>query len=426
MVRRRPLLAAFMVFAALGGEAWSEPADPPLFPSYQGRVMCGYQGWFRAEGDEAGVGWGHFGTGRRFDPEHVTIDAWPDVTEYAKTYETAFVNADGSKARVFSSVDASAADLHFAWMKAYGIDGAFMQRFFDYGRSPQTRRVPDRVLRNAFEASQKHERAIAVMYDLSGLRPGADDCSIVIADWKHLVDDLKVKKFGARQTYLHHNGRPLVAVWGIGFPDRPYDIRKIGIDKLIGFLKDDPVYGGCSVMLGVPTYFRDLDSDCARDPYLHDLIRSVDVVMPWMVGRFTLNLYGDMNRYASHVEKDVAWCASNRVDYAPCVYPGFSWHNLSKIEFGGANPLNQIPRHKGRFFWQQASTAIEKGAAMLYVAMFDEMDEGTAIFKCSNTPPVNGKFIDMEGLPADFYLKLAGRAGRMLRREIPFSKELDR
>ena len=56
---------------------------------------------------------------------------------------------------------------------------------------------------------------------------------------------------------------------------------------------------------------------------------------------------------------------------------------------------------------------------MIYVAMFDEVDEATAIFKCTNDPPTGdgAKFITYEGLPSDHYLKLAGRAGRLLRGE---------
>ena len=64
------------------------------------------------------------------------------------------------------------------------------------------------------------------------------------------------------------------------------------------------------------------------------------------------------------------------------------------------------------------------GATMAYVAMFDEMNEGTAIFKCTDHPPVGeSKFVDMEGLPSDHYLWLAGQGGRMLRGEIEATEQ---
>ena len=58
---------------------------------------------------------------------------------------------------------------------------------------------------------------------------------------------------------------------------------------------------------------------------------------------------------------------------------------------------------------------------MLYVAMFDEVNEGTAIFKCSDNPPVSSiaKFINMDGVPSDHYLWLTSEAGKMLRKEKP-------
>ena len=57
---------------------------------------------------------------------------------------------------------------------------------------------------------------------------------------------------------------------------------------------------------------------------------------------------------------------------------------------------------------------------MIYVAMFDEMDEGTAVFKCTSDSPVgDSPFITFEGLPNDHYLWLTGMGGKLLRGELP-------
>jgi hypothetical protein len=414
-------LVALTVLTLSQASAGTKHSPSSRYPSYEGRIMCGYQGWFRAEGDGSGRGWVHYGP-RRFDPEHCSVDLWPEVSEYPKTYPTGFKSSDGSPARVFSSWDASTVDLHFLWMQQYGLDGAFMQRFFDVTRTEKSRANSRVILGHALKAAQKYELAIAVMYDLSGLKPG-EDCSSLIQDWKELVDELKLTSQGTNQTYLYHRGKPLVTIWGIGFPDRPYNIHSIGLEKLIDFLKNDPQYGGCSVMLGVPNYFRDLRADTVSDPYLHELMAQADVIIPWMVGRFSASLYGEMNRYGAQVAADQAWCAARKLDYVPCVYPGFSWYNLSH----GRDPHDAIPRLKGRFYWGLMTTAIESGAKMIYVAMFDEIDEATAIFKCTSKPPTGqppAKFVTYEDLPSDHYLWLTGQAGRILRGEVAADKEL--
>jgi hypothetical protein len=86
-------------------------------------------------------------------------------------------------------------------------------------------------------------------------------------------------------------------------------------------------------------------------------------------------------------------------------------------------PLDAIPRLQGRFFWSQITAAKNVGADMLYVAMFDEVDEGTAIFKATNSPPIgpgeNVKFLTYEGLPSDHYLRLTDLAGQVIRGTIP-------
>src|ERR1035441_3384058 len=322
------LLVALAVLTSSPACAGTKHSLSSRYPSYEGRIVCGYQGWFRAEGDGSGRGWVHYGASGKFDATNCTVDLWPDVSEYQKTYPSAFKSSVGSPARVFSSWDDSTVDLHFLWMQQYGIDGVFMQRFFDVTRTEESRRDGGVILGHALKASERHERAIAVMYDLSGLKPG-EDCASLIQDWKELVDELKLTSQGTNQTYLYHRGKPLVAIWGLGFPDRDYNIRKIGIEKLMDFLKNDPQYGGCSVMLGVPTYFRDLRADTSSDPFLHEIMAKADVIMPWMVGRFSACLYGEVNRYSAQVAADMAWCSARKLDYAPCVYPGFSWHNLS-------------------------------------------------------------------------------------------------
>lgn len=75
----------------------------------------------------------------------------------------------------------------------------------------------------------------------------------------------------------------------------------------------------------------------------------------------------------------------------PVIFPGFSWHNL---QVSGENPdhpgpYDQIPRRQnGTYFLQDQGNEVAKvGARTIYVAMFDEVNEGTAIFKCSRKPP---------------------------------------
>lgn len=423
------LLIFLITFSFTSVYAQNKHGKTTKYKSYKGLIMAGYQGWFRAPEDGSNKGWGHFGRNGRFDNQHNTIDFWPDVSEYKKTYKTSFKYPDGKAAEVFSSVDKSTTELHFKWMKEYGVDGVFMQRFFGVTRGYKDSNKPqDIILRNALEAAKKNGRSIGVMYDLSGLKADGEDCSSVIEDWKMLVDELKVTNQGDDQTYIFHNGKPLVTIWGLGFPDRSYDIRKIGVNCLIDFLKNDPEYGGCSVMIGVPTYFRELNKDCLPDPYLHELIKSVDIVLPWMVQRFTPLVHKPVDHIRDHVMADIKWCKEIGVDYVPIAYPGFSWRNLSlgRPEHARYTAYGAIPRLGGRFFWDQMVTFIGAGAEMIYVAMFDEIDEGTAIMKVSDNPPNSEKahFVDNDGMPSDHYLWLTGQAAKMLRKEIPVIKEM--
>lgn len=275
---RAKVLLGFVCLYGQLLQAQVKHATATLYPSYKGLVMAGYQGWFRAEGDGTGQGFNHYFR----NVDHCGIDMWPDMTEYKKQYATPFKTTDGKQATLFSSYDESTVALHFSWMKQYGVDGVFMQRFFTTAKEKKNSNNSSlAVLRHAFQQASVNKRAIAIMYDLSGLRASGEDCSQLIADWKYLVDSLKITDQAGAKTYLHHNGKPVVAIWGVGFPDRPYNIRNIGLERFMDFLQHDPEYGQCAVMLGVPTFWRDLNADCVNDPYLHTLIKKADILLPW-------------------------------------------------------------------------------------------------------------------------------------------------
>lgn len=377
------------------------------FKSIRNLVMAGYQGWFNTPEDGAGLGWKHFEKEKEFKPGKCTIDLWPDVSEYEKTYETAFKLPDETPAKVFSSYDASTTDLHFKWMKQYGIDGVFMQRFVVSIRNQKGKDNYNKILNNAVLSAEKYDRAICLMYDLSGMEAGEED--ILIRDWKELCEKYKLVSRN-NNHYVYHHGKPLVAVWGIGFNDR----RKYGyeqVKKIIDFLKSE----GCSILVGVPTHWRTLTIDAVSDTRLLELVKQADIVHPWLVGRFDNHTY---ESYRKSIEEDIKWCKANGKDYMPVLFPGFSWHNMKKDA-----PQNMIPRLGGRFFWQQVKGAVDAGAESLYLAMFDEIDEGTAFFKCTNTPPVGeSSFITYEGEAPDHYLWLAGEAAKYLRGELRSSR----
>ncbi|MCX7007578.1 MAG: glycoside hydrolase family 71/99-like protein [Kiritimatiellaeota bacterium] len=377
-----------------------------------GKVMCGYQGWFNTEGDGAERGLVHWIKHHGpLAPGNAKIDLWPDVSELGadERFATGFKFADGRTAEVFSAFKQATVLRHFQWMRDYGIDGAFVQRFISGLRDPRVLRHNNSVLAHCREGANRNGRTYAVMYDLSGL--GANRTAEVMDDWRalrtrmHVCDD---------PAYLHHRGRPLVALWGVGFNDnRRYTLADCR--QLVEFFKQD----GCAVMLGGPPYWLELKHDAVADPALLEIIALAAVVSPWSVGR-----YHTPAQAAKTAEKtwqpDLAWCAAHKLDFLPVVFPGFSWFNM----YGRA--FNEAPRLKGAFFWSQFVAAKRAGATMIYVAMFDEVDEGTAIFKCTNEPPLGGesKFLTYEGLPSDHYLWLAGEGARLLRGERPLEDQL--
>lgn len=378
-----------------------------------GKVLCGYQGWFTAAGDGSPRPWTHYAIQGKFEPGFSAVDMWPDMSEMDddEKYPTPFRFAGGEVATVFSSQNDKTVRRHFQWMRDHDLDGVFLQRF-PTGRDGTSAQVLNNVVVNVQRAANETGRCWALMYDLSGKREGEIE-SVVKADWKRLIDKMRLGKDVNDKSYLQHNGKPVVAVWGIGFSDnRRYTLAEC-LD-LVKFLKDDPVYGGYCVMIGVPTYWRERTRDCLDDPLVHQIVETADIVSPWTIGRYSTP--EQATRYVETVAKgDATWCREHNVEYLPVVFPGFSWQNLERGR-GREAKLNAIPRLGGKFLEAQYRAHIESGATMVYQAMFDEIDEGTAIFKCATEVPVGASaFANETDLPSDFYLKLVSKWTKTLR-----------
>lgn len=383
-------------------------ADPA---SLFGKVMCGYQGWFATPTDGSNLGWVHYGFNK---PGQCHIDLWPDVSELDadERFDTPLKLANGTKAQVYSSANPKTVRRHFEWMREHGIDGIFLQRFGTVLKDKRFRAHHDTVLQHVRDSATAAGRTWCVMYDLSGLKSGELE-SVIMQDWKRLRTELRILD---DPTYQRHAGKPVVAVWGIGFNDgRDYTLDES--HALLRFLHDNPEFGKLTVMAGVPWQWRTLDGDAIRDPKLYEALKSADILSPWAVGR-----YGSpedaKHRISSVHETDAKWCREHGQDYLPVVFPGFSWRNLSKMR-GVDAPLNAIPRLGGEFLWSQARERIAGGSSMLYIAMFDELDEGTAIFRTTSDVPVGAEgFVTERELKSDHYLWLTGMIGKALRREI--------
>ncbi|MEO0510225.1 MAG: glycoside hydrolase family 71/99-like protein [Verrucomicrobiota bacterium] len=363
------------------------------------KVMTGYQGWFGHKDDGYNFGERHWGK-ILDDPPRCTVDLWPDMSELDddEKYLTNFKYPDGTPGMVFSSRNKKTVVRHFKWMREHNIHGVFKQRFgarFVNNKGNYYESADDlQVLSHVREGANRYGRLFALMYDVSFNAATVDG---MIEDWKRLYHKMRITETPA---YMRHRGGPVVTFWG--YADKTRDWDPVAAEKLFKFFKD-PANGGCTIMVGVP------DNDWARwdDERMELLKKYVTIVSPWTVGRYR-SPEDARKFFRNRVPGDLAVTRANDLDYYPVIFPGFSWTNLKQ----GAE-LNLIPRLGGRFLWTQGELIKEYGINMVYAAMFDEVDEGTALFKVTNNPPI-GRFATLEGYPSDYYLRLTGLIGQMV------------
>jgi hypothetical protein len=381
------------------------------------KLMMGYQGWFACPGDGSALNkWVHWFRSQTATATNATVDFWPDIAELDadELFATAMTLPGGGPARVYSPYREKTVVRHFRWMKDNQLDGVFLQRFSSGLSNPDSFAFKNQVTANVRVGAETYGRVFAIMYDISG-QNAATLVSTLTNDWAYLANTLRVTD---SPGYVRHRGKPVVTIWGFGFTDRPG--TPDDALTVINWFKS----AGCTVMGGVPTNWRTLQGDSQTNAAWAGAYRAFDIISPWAVGRYS-TLSGADDFKNNYIVPDRAACAALGIDYMPVVFPGFSWKNLKSTT---TNPpaLNQTPRNGGTFYWRQAYNAVQSGCTMIYGAMFDEVDEGTAMFKLAPTPnelPVEGTFvplnIDGQALPSDWYLRLADQASRMLRGDIP-------
>jgi hypothetical protein len=374
-----------------------------------GKVTVGYQGWFSAAGDGSPINnWAH--------QNHET---WPEMSEYTTTYTNipfsqggttvspAFNGnlGNGQPARMYSPYDQSTVDTHFRWMQQYGIDCAALQRFANEITPGSTIKAQrDGMAVRVKNAAQTYGRKFYIMYDASGW----GNLAAMQTDWTNTI--VGTLNLTASSAYAKQNGKPVVCVYGLGYASHPSNAA----DALafINWLKAQGLY----VIGSVPGQWRTGTGD-AKSTF-GSVWPAFNMISAWAVGRVV-----DAS-YTTWVTGDLAYCNANGMDYQPCAYPGTAFYNTN----GNTGSKNQFKRMHGDFMWSQFAVMKNAGAVSVYIAMFDETNEATSIFKCAEDAsqiPAGKYFLTLDAdgthVSSDFYLRETGDGGKMFKGLIPYT-----
>ena len=378
-----------------------------------GKTAAGYQAWFHAS-EDPDHGWGHWSNnGTAPETGNVHPEMFPDFSEYPDSamFKGRFENyPDGREVRFYQAHDPNVIDVHFRWMKEYGIDGVGVQRF--YGATSWEARPEPTHLTAIRAAAEKYDRIFYIMYDTSGC--GRDGMTAIDRFKADLLHNVEEKGLIESPMYAHAEGKPVICIWGLAetekgrYPEPAYE--------LITWLKER----GYFVIGGLPdNNYASIETDYAK------VYASLDMASPWTPGRFRLET---LEKWISrHLAIDLEYCKKHNMYYQPVMYSGFAWSNFE----GGGNP-NAAPRHAGKLLWEQAKIYAKAGIRNAYFAMFDEYDEATALAKAAqdsfDIPKCSQYFqtlsADGTWLSSDYYLRLAGEVTKMLRGEREIVEEI--
>lgn len=412
----------------------------------------GYQCWHFAQGDGRDTHpdikdstWSHwFNSSTSSSFADIHGDMWPDFRNYEATgvplYKTQMRYPNGNTVKVYSCWDYETVDLHIKWLSQYGLKGVFFQRQALNIDNAKTRAESDQVVVHLWRACEKYNVKFSMMPcnnykdkpgdDVEAMRQRLVDN--IVNDWKYIVDELRLPgkpnyRIIDSPMYMYQkdrNGiaRPAIGLWGLGQDNRPMtagDAQQI----LDAFHNSDEYH--VYIMGGVPVSWR----TAPKSPAWVKIYKQLDMISPWR----TIFAIQSADSVQQTMRDDMAYCYDNGMDYNPVVSAGASTRHLRD------DPAmrNWKPRLAGQHFWNQVYE-IERGFAdvessrklpkrslprFLYLAMLDEIDEGTALYKQAEAKadlPANDTGdptkdlvpLNEDGtrLSSDFYLRLSKAA----------------
>ncbi|QRW05819.1 xylosidase/arabinosidase [Ceratobasidium sp. AG-Ba] len=376
-------------------------ADPNTI---RGKFLVGYRGWYTCPGDGPklveGDDWAHWTNEYgQFNPELV-----PDPAYYA---QEALSTVPQTQSKVFSSRNASVVRRHMNIMAQHKIDGLFLTRRGDEiaaayqgGKGVGIMKMRSETINHIFRAAEHEGRVVSVMYDLSGM-PSYQIEQWVAGDWEFLVNQKHVLDSPA---YVREHGKPVIALWGVGFKNASQDPQTIL--NLIRRLSE--ASGGAFIILGVPITWQKQDSNWQT------VYQVADAIAPLSIG--TLVDEETVNNWSKDVQHPAIQslrAGSKKQDYVSVIWPGHEGHLL---RMGISGPA--APRRDGAFLWRQVYNAHRDGARMIYAEMLDGFDDGTAIL-----PSIGAT---QSGTPSDWYLRICGYASEALKGEKHLYEDLPR
>lgn len=399
-------------------------------------IWVGYQAWHLAEGDGSPRGgWNHWFRRNQPDADHLHGDQWPGaLDEYPILYPTGMRYPDGRPVRLYSCYDYETIELHVRWMKQYGIKGLALQRQQNIIDRPAERAWRDTVARHVRRACEEHGVRFFLM-PCNNAKTERSNEGVVerfAADWRHVVDELRLTE---SPMYARQDGLPVVIAWGFGNSDRP--LSPAQAHEIIDVFKSGPERYRAFLGGGIIRNFLDRSPNGFPLDDWVEVYSRFDLIKPWrgaqMVGRGMER--AEQNAIRTLL-KEKAWCVERGISYMPVIFAGGSAGGTKRTE------LNNFPRMGGQYYWAQFSAVMDHAfqpddGRFVYVAMFDEVDEGTAIYKTANRPdmlPLPGRMVHnnidpdvpdhLRDLPEDWYLRLTREMARILRGEAPLEREI--